>query len=154
MAGTLQVNVGGSWHNAKPFVNVAGSWRTVQNGYVNVGGSWRQFFQALTNVTASGPGSVSGNFTAPSGTTGVASASATVTASGGTGSYTYTWSRVSGSTAMTLSGGSTATAAFSESHIVHALEFDDSAVYQCAVSDGHSSATVTVNVALSWTSNS
>jgi hypothetical protein len=68
-------------------------------------------------------------------------------ASGGTGSYTYTWSRQSGSAVIQGSP----SGAFCSFSVSGAGVSTYSAVWQCVVSDGTSSATVTVSVSMTVT---
>ena len=49
---TTGVNVAGTWRNLQNLsVNVGGVWRGCVNGYVNVGGTWKKFFQGLISDT-------------------------------------------------------------------------------------------------------
>lgn len=43
-------NIGGIFHNAKPFVNINGIWHPVKKAFVNVGGMWRQSYTAGATV--------------------------------------------------------------------------------------------------------
>ena len=140
------VHNAGAWTPVKAlYVHNAGAWATVKTGWVHSGGSWVKFYSSTPPLSASGPGTVSGSCHDPSFCT--ASASATVTPAGGSGSYTYTWSRVSG-TAMTFTGQGTPTATFSFGDNTSGQT--DTAVFQCVVSDGTNSVTVTVNVSLTF----
>lgn len=38
----IPVNVGGSWKQSTPYVNVNGAWKEVTNAYVNVNGTWKE----------------------------------------------------------------------------------------------------------------
>lgn len=38
----INVKVGGSWKESKPYVNVNGTWKEVKEGYVNVNGTWKE----------------------------------------------------------------------------------------------------------------
>lgn len=104
---------------------------------------------SYTNVSASGPGTVSGYVSngKPNTSPAAATTTATVTANGGTGSYTYAWSYVSGK-AITVTNGSTATATFSDTE--NCNNQTQTSVYQCLVSDGTTSATVRVTVQLTF----
>lgn len=68
-------------------------------------------------------------------------------ASGGTGSYTYTWSQQSGSTQIAGSP----SGAFCTFSISGAGVSTYNAVWQCVVSDGTSSVTVTVSISMTVT---
>lgn len=79
----------------------------------------------------------------------IVSASTTASASGGTGSYTYSWSYVSGSTDITVTG-SGATRGFSARVGKNSTV---SAVWRVTATDGTTSDSENVSVALSYITN-
>jgi len=149
---SVPVGNGGAYANAKPYVGSGGAWHAVQNAWVGNGGSWRQFFQAYVAVSVSGPGLVTGS--GEIGFPGFCSGSAGATAAGanGTGSYSYAWSRVSAPSGMSASGAGTATLTLTASDTLGGAgteSFDET--WQCVVSDGVTSATLTTEFNITLT---
>jgi hypothetical protein len=55
----LNINVGGTWKTAKPYIKVGGIWKQA-TGYLNVGGVWKNLTSIVANLTTD-PGSVIAN---------------------------------------------------------------------------------------------
>lgn len=137
---TANINVGGTWHSAVPWINVAGVWKPAQQLWQNVAGVWKLVFQLVTLTLASS------SISASRATTGTVTA--TNTATGGPSGGSYSWTLVSG-TAMTVSGGSTSSATFSG--VVGPGTPSISAVYRCTYTLGAFSAFADTSVVLHYT---